>query len=338
MIDKNIIKKILNSEIQFKQFDKYYADLARKHQNSLTKPNGSLGKMEKYAIWMAGWHKKKKPTMSNFHCLVFAGNHGVASNNVSAYPSKVTEQMVKNFKNGGAAINQLCNLSNITLSVIPIDLEKPTKDFTKEKSMNYNETISAMQLGYDSVPKKCDLLILGEMGISNTTAATAISCALFNGSVKKWTGLGTGISEKKLKNKVSIIKKGLKLHGKNFDSVLEILGSFGGREMAAIAGSVIAARVKGIPILLDGFVSTASAATLTIFNKNILEHCLVSHLSSEPGHQGIILHLKKEPILDLNMKLGEGSGGAVAALIIKAALVTHNKMATFSQAGVSKKN
>ena len=204
--------------------------------------------------------------------------------------------------------------------------------------MSYVETFSAMQLGYNSVPKKCNLLILGEMGISNTTSATAISCALFNGSVKKWTGLGTGISEKTRLKKISVIEKGLRLHGRKFDSVIDILACFGGREMAAITGSVIAARVIGIPVLLDGFVSTASAAALTIFNKNILEHCLISHLSSEPGHKGIVLQLKKEPILDLNMKLGEGSGGAVASLIIKAALTTHNKMATFSEAGVSKKN
>ena len=246
--------------------------------------------------------------------------------------------MVKNFINGGAAINQLCNLSNIKLSVIPISLENPTKDFSEEKAMNPDETLSAMKLGYNSVPKKCDLLLLGEMGISNTTSATAIACALFKTSVKKWTGLGTGISEKNLKNKISVIQKGLKLHGKKFDSVIEILSCFGGREMAAIVGSIIAARVRGIPILLDGFVSTASAATLTIFNKNILEHCLISHLSSEPGHKGIILKLKKEPILDLNMRLGEASGGGVASLIIKAAVVTHNKMATFSEAGVSKKS
>ena len=187
MLEKNIIRKFLNGEIKFSQFDEYYANLAQNHQNKLIKPNGSLGKLEKYAIWMAGWQKKKKPTMNNFQCLVFAGNHGVAKRNVSAYPSEVTEQMVRNFKNGGAAINQLCSLSNIALSIIPIDLQKPTKDFSEDKAMNLNETFSAMQIGYKSVPKKCDLLILGEMGISNTTAATAISCALFNAPVKKWT-------------------------------------------------------------------------------------------------------------------------------------------------------
>ena len=220
MIDKNIISKFLNGEVQYKQFDKYYANLAKNRQNNLTKPIGSLGKLEKYAIWMAGWQKKEKPTINNFQCLVFAGNHGVATRKVSAYPSEVTEQMVKNFKNGGAAINQLCSLSNIKLSVIPISLENPTKDFSEEKAMNPDETLSAMKLGYNSVPKKCDLLLLGEMGISNTTSATAIACALFKTSVKKWTGLGTGISEKNLKNKIFIFTSSI---GLSITSFMEII-------------------------------------------------------------------------------------------------------------------
>jgi len=331
------IENFFKGKIKIPLFDEVIANGARKLQNELTKPPGSLGKLEEYAIWMAGWQKKKKPTMNNFQCIVFAANHGVANKGVSAYPSEVTSQMVQNFKKGGAAINQLCNLANVKLSVIPIDLKNPTKDFSEEKSMKYDETISAMELGFNSVSKGCDLLILGEMGISNTTAATAISCALFNGSTEKWTGLGTGISKEKLKKKISVIKNGLKLHGKKFESVEKILSAFGGREMAAIAGSVIAARVIGIPVLLDGFISTASAATLTIFKKNFLDHCLISHLSSEPGHKGILSHLKKEPILDLNLRLGEGSGGVVAALIIRSALITHNKMTTFSEAGVSRK-
>ena len=338
MQHQNTIRKFLNGKIPLKKFDKNYANLARIHQNSLTKPKGSLGKLENYATWMAGWQRTKKPKMNNFKCLIFAANHGVAKKNVSAYPSEVTEQMVKNFKDGGAAINQLCKLAKISLSVIPIQLEKPTKDFSEEKAMTEDETVVAMELGFDSVKKNCDLLILGEMGISNTTAATAISCALFNGSINKWAGIGTGVSKQKLKKKISVIRAGLKLHGRNFNNPCKILSAFGGREMAAIAGSVIAARILGIPVLLDGFISTASAATLTLFKKNILDNCLVSHLSSEPGHKGILSSLKKEPILDLNMRLGEGSGGAVAAMIIRAALITHNHMATFCEASVSKKN
>ncbi len=338
MSDDKIVEKILKGKIPLNEFNQYYANLARNHQDLLTKPKGSLGKLEEYAVWMSGWQQKHKPQLDKIHCIVFAGNHGVVKKKVSAYPLEVTKQMVSNFKNGGAAINQLCNLANINLKVVPIKLEKPTKDFSEVKAMDYNETIYAMQLGYNSVPKNCDLLILGEMGISNTTSASAISCALFNDmSIEESTGLGTGISKKTLENKISVIRTGLKLHGKKFDRVDQILSAYAGREMAAIVGSVIAARVIGIPVLLDGFISTASAATLILFKKNILDHCLISHLSSEPGHIGILKHLKKKPILDLDMRLGEGSGGAVASLVLQASLVTHNKMATFSEAGVSSK-
>ncbi len=337
MKNKNLIENFLNGKISLKNFDKKCANLARNHQNSLTKPKGSLGKLEEYAIWMAGWQGKIYPSMNKVDCLVFAANHGVAKKGVSAYPAEVTAQMVENFGKGGAAINQLCDLANIFLSVIPIDLENPTKDFSEEMAMSEPEAISAMQLGFNSVRKDCDLLILGEMGISNTTTATALSCALFDQSIENWTGSGTGISKEKIKKKISVIRTGLKLHGKNFDCVKRIFAVFGGREMAAIAGAVIAGRFFGIPILLDGFISTASAATLTLINKNILDHCLISHLSTEPAHLGILSILKKEPILDLNLRLGEGSGGAVAALIIKSALVTHNGMSTFSDAGVSEK-
>lgn len=336
MVNNYAVKNFLLGKIASKQFNKNFANMAKKRQKNLTKPEGSLGKLENYAEWMAGWQCKVKPSMDNFHCNVFAANHGVAKLGVSAYPSNVTAQMVENYKNGGAAINQLCRLGNITLSVIPIELEKPTKDFSKYKAMTEDETIYAMQIGYDSVPKNCDLLILGEMGIANTTAATAISCALFNQPIEIWTGKGTGISNNIIKKKISIIKTALSFHNRKFEKVEQILGTFGGREMAAIAGAVIAARVSGIPVLLDGFISTASAATLTIFKKNILDHCLVSHLSTEPGHKGILSYLNKEPILDLNLRLGEGSGGAVAALIIKSALITHNHMKTFSEAQVSK--
>ncbi len=337
MLNNNAVKNFLLGKTALKQFNKNFANMAKDRQKSLTKPKGSLGKLEYYAEWMAGWQCKVKPSMNNFHCNIFAANHGIAQLGVSAYPSNVTAQMVENYKNGGAAINQLCRLANITLSVIPIELEKSTKDFSKYKAMTEDETMSAMQIGYDSVPKNCDLLILGEMGIGNTTAATAISCALFNQPIESWTGKGTGISNKIVKKKISVIKTALNFHKRKFEKVEQILGTFGGREMAAIAGAVIAARVLGIPVLLDGFISTASAATLTIFKKNILDHCLVSHLSTEPGHKGIISYLNKEPILDLNLRLGEGSGGAVAALIIKSALITHNHMKTFSEAQVSEK-
>tara|TARA_B100001057_G_scaffold278747_1_gene278991 strand:+ start:737 stop:1753 length:1017 start_codon:yes stop_codon:yes gene_type:complete len=337
MLHNKNVHNFLNRKIEIPNFDESYANQARTHQDELTKPKGSLGKLEDFAIWMSGWQRKKKPTMNNAHCLIFAGNHGVASKGVSAYPIEVTSQMVENFKNGGAAINQLCNLANLNLSVIPIDLENSTRDFTEHTAMELEETIEIMQLGFDAVPKKCDFLVLGEMGISNTTSATAISCVLFNEPVENWTGPGTGLDEQGILRKILIIKSALKLHGKKFTSPQSILSTFGGKEMAAIAGSVIAARLKKIPVLLDGFICTSAAATLTIFEKNFLDHCLISHLSTEPGHLGISSHLKKEPILNLNLRLGEGSGAAIASLIIRSSIGIHNGMSTFEEANVKKK-
>ncbi len=337
MLEANDIEIFLKGETDIPQFDDYYASQARIYQNQLTKPPGSLGKLEEFAIWMAGWQRKINPTMNEANCLIFAGNHGVASKGVSAYPTEVTAQMVENFNSGGAAINQLCDLADIKLTVIPINLSQPTHDFSEQAAMGKEETISAMQLGFDAVPFDCDLLVLGEMGISNTTAATAISCALFNEPVEDWTGLGTGLNEKDLSTKISVIKSALKLHGSNFLKTENILSCLGGREMAAIAGAVIAARLLAVPVLLDGFICTSAAATLTLFDQKMLDHCLISHLSTEPGHLGIISYLDKEPILDLNMRLGEGSGAALASLIIKSALAIHNGMSTFSEAGVSEK-
>ena len=332
------IVAFLEGKIEMLSFDESYASKAKDHQKNLTKPLNSLGKLEEFAIWMAGWQRKIKPTMKNPHCIIFAGNHGISSKGVSAYPSEVTAQMVENFRSGGAAINQLCKLAELFLSVVPIDLENPTRDFSEELAMSEKDVIYAMQLGSDSVPKDCDFLVLGEMGISNTSSATAISCALFDEPAETWTGFGTGLNAEELSTKISVIKSGLTLHGKNFDKVESILAAYGGREIAAIAGSVISARVRGIPVLLDGFICTAAAATLTLFDKKILDHCFISHVSTEPGHSGLIKHLNKDPILDLNLRLGEGSGAAVASLIIKSALVTHNGMSTFSEAGVSEKN
>ena len=331
------IEKFFEGNIKIPSYDHLTANKAKHRQDELTKPIGSLGKLEEFAIWMAGWQKKLKPTMKNPYCLVFAGNHGVSNKGVSAYPSEVTYQMVENFKKGGAAINQLCDLANIKLAVIPIHLDKPTRDFSEDKAMDKKEVFSAMQLGFDSVPSDCDLLVLGEMGISNTTSATAISCALFDEPVKLLTGIGTGLNKNQLSKKIEIIKSALKLHGKNFKDPIGILSCYGGREIAAIAGSIISARLKSIPVLLDGFICTAAASSLILFDKMILDHCRISHLSSEQGHAIVLRNLKMEPILDLKLRLGEGSGAATASLILRAALATHNGMSTFTDAKVTQK-
>ena len=337
MIKDIDFEKFFEGQIKIPGFDDKMANKARNLQNQLIKPLGSLGKLEDFAIWMAGWQKKLKPTIKNPHCLIFAANHGISRKGVSAFPPEVTSQMVENFRRGGAAINQLCNLANIKLSVTPIDLETPTRDFSECKAMDKTEVISAMELGFRSVPSQCDLLILGEMGISNTTSATAISCTVFKERVEVMTGVGTGLNKKQLTKKIEVIKSALKLHDKTSMDTISILCSYGGREISAIVGSIISARLKSIPVLLDGFICSAAASSLIVFDKMILDHCLISHLSTEPGHSKILNYLKKDPILDLKMRLGEASGAAIATLILKAALATHNGMATFTDAKVTQK-
>ncbi|TPD60789.1 nicotinate-nucleotide--dimethylbenzimidazole phosphoribosyltransferase [Emcibacter nanhaiensis] len=311
-------------------------DYARTRQDSLTKPQGSLGKLEELSIFMAGWQGKEHPRLNQISCLVFAGNHGVTAQGISAYPPAVTKQMVQNFENGGAAINQLCIAAGAKLRVISLDLDHPTADFTKAPAMSEEELCRALQTGADAVPDDCDCLLLGEMGIGNTTAAAALSLALFGGDSGQWTGRGTGLAKDKLAHKAEVVETAVRRHSPEISDSFELLRCLGGRELAAIAGAVIAARQYRTPVLLDGFISTAAAAALTISAPDILDHCQVSHLSVEPGHRHLIETLGKSPILQLDMRLGEASGAAVALMILRASLATYNGMASFEEAHVSR--
>ena len=309
--------------------------LAQSRQNQLTKPQGSLGRLEELALWMASWQKAEKPALNNPVCLVFAGNHGVTARGVSAFPAEVTYQMVLNFESGGAAINQLTKLGDAELKVIPLDLDTPTQDFTVEPAMSEAECCAALQAGADAVPGDADLILLGEMGIGNTTAAATVANAVFGGTAADWIGPGTGVDAKGLEIKRETVSKGIELHKNNQASAFDCLRTVGGRELAAIAGAVVEARHRGIPVLLDGFIATAAASALVRDNPAALDHALISHTSMEPGHKRLAERLNKRPVLDLDMRLGEASGAAVALLIVRAALATHNGMATFGEAGVS---
>ena len=309
---------------------------ATDRQNQLTKPQGSLGRLEDIAIFMAGWQGVEKPSISNGYCLVFAGNHGITAKGVSLFPAEVTAQMVLNFEAGGAAINQLCQAANLSLKVTPIDLDKPTADFSETLAMSADEVMKAMQIGADALPADADYVCFGEMGIGNTTSAAAICTSQFGGKAAEWTGAGTGLDNEGINKKAQIIEQAIAKHGTGFDDTIALLSAYGGRELAAIAGGVLAARARGIPVMLDGFICTAAAATLTAsFGKDVLDHCLVSHKSQEPGHIKMIDALGKEPLVDMKMRLGEASGAALATLIVRGALAAHNGMATFAEAGVS---
>jgi nicotinate-nucleotide--dimethylbenzimidazole phosphoribosyltransferase len=307
-------------------------------QDQLTKPPGSLGRLEQLALWMAEWQQTDAPQINHGKCLVFAGNHGVVKQGISPFPQEVTQQMVWNFESGGAAINQLCETAGLELTVTALDLDRPTIDFTMAPAMDPDEVIHAMNAGAAAIGETCDYLIVGEMGIGNTTAAAAICMARFGGDTGGWVGPGTGLDQAGITHKGMIIEAAIDRHGNNISDCISLLAAYGGRELAAIAGAVLEARLRSIPVMLDGFISTAAAAALTAGNRlDVLDHCMISHLSSEPGHTRLASALRMQPLLDLRMRLGEASGAAVATLLVRAALATHNGMATFAEAGVSKK-
>ena len=310
-------------------------DAAQLRQNQLTKPQGSLGRLEELALWMASWQGTDCPTLDAGNCLIFAGNHGITKRGISAFPADVTAQMVANFTHGGAAINQLCDTAGLTLSVTPLSLETPTADFSAGPAMSHDDVLSAFQAGIDAIPSNCDYLVFGEMGIGNTTSAAALCAALFGGQGADWAGRGTGLDDEAVAAKAAIIDEALLRHGRSFDSPQALLSASGGRELAAIAGGVLGARARRIPVMLDGYICCAAAASLTLLNNAALDHCQISHLSAEQAHGTLSDALGKTPLLSLNMRLGEASGGAVATLLVRAALATHNGMASFVEAGVS---
>ncbi|WP_239988574.1 nicotinate-nucleotide--dimethylbenzimidazole phosphoribosyltransferase [Paramagnetospirillum kuznetsovii] len=325
--------RALLAEMPSRDLDAVAAWGAREPQ--LTKPAGSLGRLEDLSQWLSAWQGRHPPRLATPRARVFAGNHGVAALGVSAFPAEVTLQMVANFRHGGAAINQLCKAFDVQLDVVALDLERPSADFTQGAALSEDEFVAAFASGMESVPADTDLLVIGEMGIGNTTPAAAVSCALFGGEAADWTGRGTGVEGGALARKIEVVAAGVKLHRGN--PPLDILRRLGGRELAAMAGAVVAARLGRVPVMLDGYVTTAAVAALALERADALDHCMVGHVSVEPGHLRLMGKLGKTALLDLGMRLGEGSGAAVAVGLVKAAVACHVGMATFAEAGVSDK-
>jgi nicotinate-nucleotide--dimethylbenzimidazole phosphoribosyltransferase len=306
-------------------------------ERDLTKPAGSLGRLEELTQWLATWQGRHPPAVDHPRTAVFAGNHGVAVQGVSAYPAAVTAQMVQNFVDGGAAVNQLVGAIDGDLRVYELALEQPTRDFTIAPAMDEEECAKAMAYGMMAVEPGLDVLALGEMGIANTTAAAAICLALFGGEAKDWVGPGTGVGGERLAHKTEIVARAVALHKPAMTDPLHVLRCVGGLELAAIAGAILAARLARTPVLLDGYVCTAAAAVLHALDRHALDHCIVAHRSAEPGHQRLVEKLGQKPLLDLGMRLGEGSGATLAIAILKAAVACHTGMATFEEAAVSSK-
>lgn len=304
---------------------------------TLTKPPGALGRLEELATWLAAWQGRHPPRAEHPRICVFAGNHGIAARGVSAFPQEVTKQMVANFLAGGAAINQLSGLIDADLQVYELDLDHPTADFTQSPAMDEAECCRAITYGMTAVVDGLDILCVGEMGIANTTSGAAIAHALFGGTAEDWTGAGTGVTGSAYATKVAAVQDGVALHHAYRSDPLEILRRLGGRELAAIVGAIIAARMARTPVLLDGYTTTAAAAVLWKIDPTALDHCQVGHLSAEGAHRRLCEVLGKRPILDLGMRLGETSGAALAVSVLKAATTCHKGMATFAEAAVSGK-
>jgi nicotinate-nucleotide--dimethylbenzimidazole phosphoribosyltransferase len=307
----------------------------RARQVSLTKPEGSLGRLEDLVAFLAAWQAKPRPTIDRPCVLVCAGSHGVASRGVSAFPASVTLAMVENFAAGGAAINRICATFGIELEILDLSRDGPTADFTEAPAMGAETAAVMFARGMKAVPDGVDLLCLGEMGIGNTTVAAAIYHGLYGESAADWVGRGTGIDAAGLARKIEAVETAVRRHRDALADPLSLMGCLGGFEIAALAGAILCARRRRIPVILDGYVVCAAAAVLHALDKSALDHCLAAHVSAEGAHREVLKRLAMEPLLDLGLRLGEGSGAGLAVGLVRAALACFDGMATFEEAAVA---
>jgi len=335
-----------------KMIDMAARDAAYAHQNSLTKPQGALGRLEDVACWFAARQGKALPDGLKVHICVFAADHGVVEEGVSAYPSVVTAEMVKNFSAGGAAINVLAKQCGASLSVVDVGVQSDISDvegivhakvragtanIVKESAMSEWEYWQAVEVGQiqaeQAIASGANLLIAGDMGIGNTTASAALICELALIPPEKVVGRGTGISDEAYALKVSAVRRALQRAHET--PTKDILRELGGLEIAAMAGFYRQAARQGVPVLLDGFISTAAALAAVAWDANIAGWMLASHVSDEQGHRLALEALGLEPLIDLKLRLGEGSGAVLLVPLLQSAIVLHRDMATFEAAGVS---
>ncbi|MGQ0769644.1 nicotinate-nucleotide--dimethylbenzimidazole phosphoribosyltransferase [Acinetobacter baumannii] len=328
---------------------------AEQHQLQLTKPTAALGDLEQIAITLASLQSNAHPQVSHPWITIFAGDHGVVEENISAYPQAVTRQMLQNFTTGGAAISVIAKYHQAHLQVIDCGtageayeyagverhcIRAGTANFAKQVAMNADECRAALELGKNSVDtaksKGADIYIAGEMGIGNTCSASALACLLLNDTAEQLTGVGTGIGADQLRHKIEVIEKAIELHHKHvIGDVFKTLCAVSGLEIAAIVGAYIRCAQVGLPIIVDGFISSVAALCAVRMNPQVRDWMLFGHQSAEYGHRRILQQLNAEPILNMNLRLGEGSGAGTALALVKMACALHNQMATFAQAAVS---
>ena len=333
--------------------DKNYYKKALNRQSILTKPLGSLGLLEDIAVRLAAMQGTERPTVNSVWVSVFAADHGIAEESVSAFPQAVTAEMVKNFANAGAAVNVLSRFVNADFEVIDVGLINAveatgviadrvgngTANFARQAAMTEAQMQTALTVGKSAVKRalkqETQLFIGGEMGIANTTSASAIAVVLTGLPAEQLTGAGTGLTDEKVNHKANIIKKAISLHQSLLESPLKVLQYLGGFEIAALVGAYTYAAQQGLPVLIDGFIASIAALLAVKINPEIQSWFFYAHCSQEKGHQLILKHLQARPLLNLNMRLGEGSGAVAAVPLLQMACKLHNEMATFEQAEIT---
>ncbi len=330
---------------------------AQERQSQLTKPQGSLGELERLAIQLAGLQHRAQPSCDQAHFTVFAADHGVANEGVSAFPQSVTGQMVENFASGGAAISVLAKSLNCPLTVINVGtvnelpaiegvvdkrISAGTENFSVKSAMSESQLQQALEIGQQSIQQarqqNADIWIGGEMGIANTTSATALACAHFNCAAAEIVGPGTGLDNAGQIHKSAVIHKALDLFNASAQTPLKNLQYLGGFEIAALTGAYISAAQEGVPVIVDGFICSVAALYAKAINPSIEPWLIFSHQSAEPGHKKILSDFTQSPLVDLGLRLGEGSGAATVLPLLRLACELHNKMATFEQAQIDNKS
>ncbi len=347
------MQQILNRVVSVTPLDTAAMEQAHSRQQQLTKPAGSLGRLEDIAIQMAGITRQPLPKVKQKTVVIMVGDHGVTREGISAYPSAVTPQMVYNFLRGGAAINALAHHIGVKVIVVDVgvavDLSHPdllsrkvafgTANIALEPAMTHVQMLEAIQVGIDifdaQLKQGIDLVATGDMGIGNTTASSAIAAVLLQKPVAFVTGRGTGINDEQLAHKIQVIERAIERNIPNPQDPLDVLMKIGGLEIAGLVGVIVAAASRCVPVVIDGFISGAAALIAVELNPVISQYLFAGHVSVEHGHRLILEKLGLSPLLDLQLRLGEGTGAVLAMSIIEAALRTHSEMATFAEAGVS---
>jgi nicotinate-nucleotide--dimethylbenzimidazole phosphoribosyltransferase len=349
----NVLQRTIEA---IRPIDPEWIAAAERHQLELTKPPGSLGRLEEIANRCAAIRESLTPTANRPRIVIFAADHGVCAEGVSAYPQEVTAQMVANYLHGGAAINALARSGEIELQVVDVGILAPlaaidglisrraaasTRNFCQEPAMSEAEMQAALATGIELAAQAatdgCDLLGFGEMGIGNTTSASAVTAALTGEPLENVVGRGTGVDQEGLARKRSAVERALTLHAAQLNSALGILQCVGGLEIAAMCGFCLGAAAHRVPVMTDGFIATAAAALAVRLCPAVSGYLFAAHRSVEPGHARLLAAIGQEPLLQLGMRLGEGTGAALAIGIVQAAIAAFTQMATFAGAGVSNK-